>query len=267
MKAAIKKPKVLIFDIETSPLIASVWGIKDIQNIGLEQIKEDWSIIAFAAKWLGDSPNEIIYYDVRKQRNLRDDKRLVQKLLKLMDQADIIVGQNSDQFDIKKVNARCIINKLKKPSSYRTLDTVKIARRKFGFTSNKLEYLSKTLNTTYKKLSHGKFPGMKLWNECLARNNDAWNEMELYNKHDVLATEELFQKLSPWDNSINFNTYSDDGASCSSCGKEEFVKNGYHYTNLGKYQRWRCLSCRAEMRDRHNLIPTKRQRSLQSRTR
>ncbi len=267
MKAIIKKPKILIFDIETSPLITRTWGTRD-QNIALNQIVDDWSIIAFAAKWYGDPESSIVYYDVRNQRNFRDDKKLLKKLVKLMDKADIVLGQNSDQFDIKKVNARCVINGIKPISSYRKLDTVKIARRHFGFTSNKLEYMTKKLNKKYTKLSHAKFPGMELWNECLAGNKEAWKEMEIYNKHDVLATEELFKILSPWDNSINYNVYSDtEETCCSSCGEEEFVKNGFHYTNFGKYQRWKCLSCNAEMRDKHNLIETSRRRNLLARIR
>lgn len=262
-----KKPKILIFDIETSPILANVWGIKDIHNIGLNQIEKDWTIIAFAAKWHGDPESKMMYYDVRKQRNFRDDKQLIKKLAKLLDQADIVLGQNSDFFDIKKFNARCVINKIKKPSGYRKLDTVKIARKNFGFTSNKLEYMTKKLNIKYKKLSHSKFPGQDLWNECLAGNQEAWKEMEVYNKHDVLATEELFDTISPWDSSIDFSLYTDSDEVICNCGSKEFVKNGFHYTNTGKYQRFKCLSCGSESRDKFNLIPTDRRRTLRVRTR
>lgn len=46
--------KVLLSDIETAPILASVWRIWD-QNIGLNQIKADWHLLSFAAKWLGSA--------------------------------------------------------------------------------------------------------------------------------------------------------------------------------------------------------------------
>ena len=40
-------------------------------------------------------------------------------------------------------------------------------------------YLSDKLSST-PKLSHGKYPGFKLWSECLKGNVDAWEEMKEY---------------------------------------------------------------------------------------
>lgn len=256
-----KKPKTLIFDIETSPLISYTWGMRD-QNLGLNQIKEDWSIIAFAAKWLGDPESKMIYMDVRGQRNHRNDKKLVKKLISLLDKADIVLGQNSDKFDIKKVNARAIIHGLKPPSGYRKLDTVKMARKTFGFTSNKLEYMTAKINKKYKKLSHAKFPGMELWNQCLAGNLDAWKEMEIYNKHDVLATEELYTYLRPWDCIVDFNVYTDALERGCSCGSYDLAKNGFHFTNASRFQRYRCKKCGSEVRGKINLLSKEKKLSL-----
>jgi DNA polymerase III epsilon subunit-like protein len=227
-------------------------------------------ILSWSAKWLGSPTKDVMYMDCRKDINNPkiEDKIILKGIWKLMDEADIILGQNSNNFDIKKLNARFIMHGMQPPSSYRKLDTLQIAKSKFGFTSNKLEYMTKKLNLKYKKLSHSKFSGFELWRECLSGNKAAWNEMKVYNIHDVLATEELYIKLAAWDTSINFDLYSDDGENtCSSCSKSEFTKNGFHYSNNGKYQRWKCLSCGAEMRDKYNLIPTKRRRALRVRTR
>ena len=55
-------PKVLVFDIETSPILARVWGLWQ-QNVGLNQIKEDWFVMSYAAKWLG--VDGVMYKDLR----------------------------------------------------------------------------------------------------------------------------------------------------------------------------------------------------------
>ena len=52
--AWVKAPKILLFDIETSPLEVYTFGLFD-QNIGLNQIIKDWSVLSFSAKWAGSS--------------------------------------------------------------------------------------------------------------------------------------------------------------------------------------------------------------------
>lgn len=191
------KPKILIFDIETAPITAYVWGRRDI-NIALNQIKSEWSVIACAAKWLNAPASKVMYKDLRGVKDLSNDKEVLKFIWKLLDEADIVITQNGQSFDSPKLNARFILNGMTPPSPYKHLDTYRIARRVASFTSNKLEYLTDKLCTKYKKLSHSKFPGMSLWTECLAGNKAAWDEMKRYNIHDVLATEELYQKLHIW---------------------------------------------------------------------
>ena len=42
--------KILIIDIETSPIMGKVWSLWK-QNVSLDQIEEDWYIMSYAAKW------------------------------------------------------------------------------------------------------------------------------------------------------------------------------------------------------------------------
>lgn len=256
-----KKPKILIVDIETAPILAYLWGLWD-QNVSLSQIKSDWHLLAWAAKWLDDPPSKVMYMDQRNAKNIEDDKIILKEIWKLLDEADIIITQNGKAFDEKKLNARFILNGFKPPSSFKHVDTKQIASRKFGFTSNKLEYMTEKLNTKYKKLKHKKFPGQELWTECLKGNIEAWKEMEKYNKHDVLSTEELYLKFQPWDNSINYNLYQDTEETVCSCGCDKFHKNGYAYTSLGKFQRYSCSQCGAEVRGRNNLFSKDKVKSL-----
>lgn len=246
-------PKILVVDIETKPLEVYVWGLYD-NDVGLNQIKEDWSILSWAAKWL--DKEEIFYKDQRDASNYRDDKELLIPLWQLLDEADVIVTQNGKKFDEKKINARFIINKMPPPSSFRHVDTAQLARRRFGFTSNKLEYLSDKLCTKHKKLKHKQFPGMELWVECLKGNMDAWEEMRLYNIEDILTLEELYHVLSPWCKTVNMGTY-EEGDMCT-CGNTEFIKNGHRWEDLAKYQRYRCSRCQKEYRGKYNLLSSEK---------
>ena len=252
-------PRILIFDVETAPIEAFVWGLWE-NNVALNQIKNDWSILSFAAKWL-DS-DKIMYRDQRFEKDVRNDKKLLRALWKLLDEADIVLTQNGKAFDVKKANARFIMHGMRPPSSFKQIDTKVLAKKVFAFTSNKLEYMTDKLCTKYKKLKHNKFHGFELWTECLKGNIKAWDEMKRYNIYDVLSLEELYKKMQPWDTSINFDLYSRDSVKRCNCGSTNFQKNGYFYGAAGKFQRYSCGDCGAEIRDKKNLFSKKKKSHL-----
>lgn len=253
------RPRVLLLDIETAPILGYVWSLWD-QNVGLNQIKQDWFILSWAAKWLDEKL--MMYKDQRGARNIENDRRILKPLWKLLDQADIIITQNGISFDAKKINARFILNGMKPPSSYKHIDTRILAKRHFAFTSTKLEYMTDKLCVKYKKLKHAKFSGFELWKACLAGNLAAWREMEKYNKHDVLSLEELYHKLSPWDTSVNFNVYHDREDHVCQCGHPALKRRGFKYTGTGKFQQFRCKSCGAWTASRTNLLTPEKRKSL-----
>lgn len=237
--------KTLLFDIETAPLQAYTWGIWEV-DVGLNQIIKHSSIIAWAAKWRGEK--NIFYGDQRGKKNIYDDKELLRPLWHLLDEADVVVTQNGKKFDSKRVNARFIINGFPPPSPYKHLDTKIIAKRHFGFTSNRLEYLTEALCKKHVKQKHKKFPGFELWKECLAGNPAAWKEMEQYNKADVLSLEELFSILAPWekDTTIVTPAYSN---TCV-CGSTKYKKNGIRARKSGIFQTYLCVNCGAHYQTR-----------------
>jgi hypothetical protein len=252
-------PRILFLDLETKPLISYTWGIWD-QNIGLNQIKEDWSILSFAAKWRGDK--KVIYSDNRKSKDLMNDKKLMQELWELLDEADIIVTQNGKSFDEKKFNARFAFHGIRKPSSYKHYDTKRLCKKYFSLTSYSLAYLCEYFKLKHKKLTHAKFPGMELWKECIKGNNKAWEEMREYNIHDILTLEDLFNIIEPWEPSINYNIYTDDLIYRCSCGSEKFDHTGYHYTKFKKVKKYNCTSCGKETLGNENLLSKVKRESL-----
>lgn len=239
LKTKQKKPRILFVDIETAPILAHVWGTYD-QTVANNQIRQDWHLLSWSAKWRDEK--KVMYMDQRNAKDVTNDKKIAKAIWKLLDEADIVVWQNGAKFDHRKLNARFIQNDLTPPASYRQIDTLKLAKKHFGFTSNKLEYLSEKLNKKFKKSGHKKFPGFELWTQCLAGNQAAWREMEKYNKLDVLALEELYNRLQPWDSSVRIH------AKVCNCGATSWMKYGYRFTNAGRYQRLKCKNCGAEIR-------------------
>jgi hypothetical protein len=253
------KPNVLLLDIETSPILAQVWDIWN-QNVGLNQIQQDWHLLSFSAKWL--ESHVVIYEDQRGAKDITDDSKLCKSLHSLLSVADIIVTHNGKKFDQRKINSRMAFHGLKPLPAVRHFDTCVVARKHFGFTSNKLEYLCKHLGLKQKKEQHKSFPGHELWTECLKGNKAAWNEMERYNRQDVLALQELYQKLLPWEPTYNHTVYSEDGEFQCPCGCRKRVKNGYRFTATGKFQRFLCTSCGKESSSTTNLLNAETKRKV-----
>lgn len=251
-----RKPRILLLDIETSPTMAAVWRLWK-ENIGLEQINNDWFIMSYSAKWLKDST---VYYE--DCRDTLDDIQLLINLHKLLSEADIVVCHNV-KFDIPKIKARMVLNNILPPKPFKTYCTLEAAKKNFNFTSNKLAYLSDKLSST-PKLSHSKYPGFKLWSECLKGNMDAWDEMKEYNQVDVLALEDVYLKLKVWDDKHpNVDVYNDNiYSSCVSCNSPNVHEKDYSYTNTGLYKQYQCSDCGKWMRSRYTLNSTAKRKSL-----
>ena len=238
----------ITLDIETAPLEVYSWGLWK-QNIGLDQIQNEWSLLSYAVKRL--DKKEIRYSDNREAEDPRDDYALLADLWSILNEADIVIAQNGKQFDLKRINARFAMLNFSPPSPVRVIDTVLEARKKFGFTSNKLEWLSTHL-TCEKKSKHKRFPGFSLWAECLKGNKAAWDEMKRYNIADVKATEELYLKLRPWiDRHPNVALGVE---ACPRCGSEDLQFRGTVATQSGVYQRIRCSECRGWSRQKQNQL-------------
>lgn len=229
--------KVLLLDIETAPKIVYSWGTWQ-QNIYENQIEQDMFMLTWSAKWLGDDTvygDRLDHYEALEG----NDKRLVSKLWIMMDEADVIVGHNSNKFDLPIINTRFILNRLSPPSPYRKIDTLAIAKRVFSFTYNKLDYLGRMLANDKKKYAGG----METWKRCLRGDELALQKMLDYNKQDVLLLEKVYYELAPYAPSLPNHSVNGETCSCPKCGSHNLHRRGYAYTNSSRFQRFRCVDC------------------------
>lgn len=233
--------KIAAYDIETSPIIGYTWGLWE-QNV--VDTKEEWRILAFSYKWIGDAKTHVYAlcdFPLYK-KDPKNDYAIVEKLWQLFNEADIILGHNSDEFDNKKVFARFIKHGFKPPTPYKTIDTKKIAKRYFKFDSNKLDNLGKYLDLG-SKLKTG---GFDLWLGCMAGNRKDWALMKKYNKQDVVLLEKVYLKMLPYiTNHPNLNLLNGTTHNCPNCGSPKTIKRGFAMTRVSKCQRLQCNDCGA----------------------
>ena len=242
-------PKILILDIETFPNTAFVWRFWK-ENVGAKQVVEHSTIASFAYKWLGEP--YVGYFDTQNM----SEKKLLKELLNVLEEADIVVAHNGAKFDLPTIQGRAMVLGLKPPSPYKIVDTLLAARYEFNFPANSLEYLANVFGVVGKG-GHKLFPGFELWEQCMKNNPKAWEEMEEYNKQDVVTLEQVYLKMRPWmrrhPNVAIF--MAEDRPLCPKCGSADIQLRGSYATNTYKYRKFRCNGCGGWSRSRYNELP------------
>lgn len=136
---------ILYIDLEVSKSRVYNYGLRVRSGwINPEDLDKSYYIICWAASYLHDDKiwsNCVSSADAKKW----SDERYLKKLNALMHSADIIAGHNVDAYDIKRANTRFLMAGLEPVIGKPTLDTLKIARSKFAFESNRLDFINRTL--------------------------------------------------------------------------------------------------------------------------
>lgn len=228
--------KILYLDLETAPNLGYIWE-KYEQNV--LAYESEWYLLSFAYKWAHEKGAPKVYalpdFPAAYKLNPQNDRALLLKLWALLDEADLVVAHNGDRFDIRKANARFIFHHLPPPSPYKTVDTLKLARKYFKFNSNKLDDLAKHLGIGSKV----KHEGFELWLRILRGDATAWPLMRKYNANDVVLLEKVHHRFRGWHSSHpNVNPEGTD-RKCPSCGSPT-QRRGWTRLASFKAQRYVC---------------------------
>ena len=244
-----REPKILLYDIETSPNLGYVWGAYE-QNV-LRFTKER-ELLSFAYCYASD-PAIVI---VESREGQKSDRSLVKKLAKLLSDSDVVVAHNGDQFDNKIVKSRMLYHGLPPLKQLCSVDTKKAACAYFGFNANSLDALARFLRLGRKMPT----PGFSLWEGCMADDPKAWRTMRRYNAHDVRILARVYAKLRPW--ILNhpsvariINPISREPGRCPYCGGTHVAKRGIRVTNASANQAWQCKSTKCGGWFKTRLVP------------
>lgn len=231
--------RVLVYDIETAPSRGWVWKKYQTDVIKFDA---DWYILCFAWKWLGTKQTHVVSlpdFDLY-ETEPENDRGVVADLHELFCQADVTVTHNGVGFDNKKANSRFAVHQMDPPPPRKEIDTLQVARRQFGFTSNSLADLCDTLGLPAK----GDPGGKETWFRCMAGDPAAWAKMTKYNKRDVDILEKLYLRLRPWmANHPNLNVYGDRPDSCPRCGHKQMQARGYRVAGVTMRRTFQCQRC------------------------
>lgn len=180
--------KILIYDIETSRIPALVWWTGK-QYVSHDQLTGEAKIITIAYKWLGDDKVNVLTWDDG------CDKQLLNDFLAIYNSADMVVGQNNDNFDNRWINARAAKYGFNVNTFVRSFDIQKETKRLFRLPSYSMKYIAKYFGLELK----GEHEGIKMWDKIQFGTQEEKKEylqkMVDYNVQDIVVTEEMFLYL------------------------------------------------------------------------
>jgi len=228
--------KRLFFDIETSPNIGFFWSSGYKLNIPHDNIIQERAVICVCYKWEHEKQTQYLTW------NNGDDRELLEKFMQIMDSADEVVGQNSDNFDIKWLRTRCLSHGIQAQPEYQSVDTYKLAKKYFRFNSNKLDYMS-----SFMGFGNKLHTGYDLWKKIVLNNDQkAMNQMVKYCKKDVLLLEKVHNKMK---NYVKHKTHvaiveGQTKLDCPECSSTNTRFNGNRVSAAGiKSKKLQCQNC------------------------
>jgi hypothetical protein len=233
------KRKRLFLDIESSPNIGFFWQSGFKLNIGPQNILKERAIICICYKWEEDKETHALTWDKK-----QGDKKMLQEFVKVLNQADELVGHNGDKFDLAYIRTRCLFHGIELQPNFTTIDTLKIARSKFKFNSNKLDYIARFLGLG-KKIK----TDFDLWKDIALHNDQkALDKMVKYCKMDVILLEQVYNQLkSHTQSKTHYGViFGGDRGSCPECGadSEDLIRHMNRTTASGiKKIIYKCKVC------------------------
>src|ERR1043166_163196 len=120
------KARIVTYDIETAMNIGGYFG--PVYDVRIGRVIQRGFVLGFAWKYL-DKPRIYSCYIwdfPLYKRDSRNDINVIKKWVEVMQSADVVVGQNSDQFDNKVMYGRLLIHKLPPLAMPQTADTKKM---------------------------------------------------------------------------------------------------------------------------------------------
>lgn len=185
---------ILYLDTEVSKSLYFNYGAKvPSKYLRIDDMVQEYYIICWSASYIGQDK---VFSDcvTPAEANKWTDAKILSKLRDLMQSADIIAGHNVDAYDMKRINTRLLLNGLEPVIGKKTLDTLKIARGKFTFESNKLDYISQRLGFRPKD----DITNADWLNIVKHGDKETLVKVNAYCQGDVVNGKAVFQKLAKY---------------------------------------------------------------------
>lgn len=232
-------PTTLIYDIETTYLLARTWrpGKQVIRHNQLVPGWDKYNIICIAYSFMHEKKVHVLHWDPV----THDATEMMREFAEVLKKADIAIGKNSESFDVKHLNTLTMMNGLPKLDWPSRDDLEKQIRRFFYLPSYSLDYLDLLFGGDGKVKME-----FQHWIDIQERTKNemkSFKHMLYYCKKDVEKTKRgwacVRAHIEP---KFNMNAWK-GVVCCKECGSTDIHKNGSRISGKTKYEKFMCNAC------------------------
>ena len=204
------KANVLYFDLEVSLSQYYNYGAR-VPNkfLSPDNLIRPYFIICWSAGYMH---SRTIWSDcvTAEEALAGDDSRILPRLQELMASADILAGHNVDAYDVKRANTRLLLTGGEPVIGKKTFDTLKIARSKFAFESNRLGDICAALGLRGKDGVTGDD-----WRAIMRGDEKPLRKVARYNARDVRAGKAVLGVLQKYSGKkVDYGTVKLETVTC-----------------------------------------------------
>lgn len=265
------KGLITFFDLETAPNIGDFWKAGYDINVSSENIILERQIISAQWRTVGEKQVQVRTWTMPTAKELKQmkkfinsiksipaynkdaafhllascahsDKHVIDEVVDILLTSQLVIGQNSNAFDIPWLKGRVLYHRSRPLKNIVTLDTLKISRKNFGLNSHSLDYKSRYL------FSDGKIPTRySMWQKVMQGDVKTLDQLcNKYGKKDVLLLEKVFCEMVPYCEKLPVQLSSllnNKNIKCPDCGNTDLSSNGWRVKAKRRYQRYVCYKC------------------------
>lgn len=279
IKDYVKDIKILVSDMETFHLSYDGWrcGKQFVNHKSLQPSRDQYDIITIQYMWMHE--NKV--HNLNWVGQETSSRKMIEEFDKILGEADIVIGKNSDSFDSKHLNTLRMVHGLPPLENWLIAssrdDLQKQMKRFFYLPSYSLDYMCKMLFKSgkdsmcfadwqeirnYKEAYNFLQEGMDkksldilckyLYNGTMKQvfelGKKAHKKMIKYGNKDVLDTKAAWLKLLPYikprlNKSRFLGHKTGEYITCRHCAGSNLSKRGIDRRNSTPKQEWHCKDC------------------------
>lgn len=237
--------RTLMIDIERLPgqFTADFWSLNDYKGrrIHADNVVEWPSTVCFAAKWYGDKRGTFhaIWHE-------GGADAMYQAAFDLYDQADMVLTYNGIAFDGKHLASGWTERGMGRPSTWKDIDLLRVARQSQGWESKTLDSVCKRLGIPAKNDRYS----VEVARAAVAGNKAAQRKLKRYNENDTDILAAVYERLLPWVKGQPHVAPSLglERPTCPRCGSTDVKRVGTYTPGVYNYPEFKCNTCAGPFR-------------------
>jgi hypothetical protein len=238
---------LVLFDLETSPALAATFSLGE-SHITDEHIIEGTEPKIFTMQYINGLDSNVKYLQARITKGddgwlQIDDSELLEKGVRILNSADIVLGQNIKSFDIKIFQERLKLLRLTPLNPEFVMDTLSISRKSFRPMSHSLDHRSRMYGLGGKiKMS------IRDWKDLITGKTSLKDKMIPYGVKDAVDNNIIFWNDLPYSDLPKTTVYKireliQAEQKCTKCEEKRQSKFEVYKTSVKGVKGYKCKKC------------------------